>query len=147
LVNKDNGKTNYLKLNAQPLLTGFEDLFKTLMVVDMVLNIQTNVFDDNCRLRLNVNYKTKDYWINNLNELLTYYFINIPNADFKAEVENLVKSLRADFSNIVNPGCFINNICPTCQTLGFNRHSSFYSCSNCGTEYDDHYGRVNTTIA
>jgi len=132
VVNEESRTTRRLGLNVQPLLMSFEDLFKVLLVIDLILGIPNIILSNG--LPLHIIYKTEKYWVNNLSELLTYYYVQIPNKDFMVDINKLSDGLRLDLNAFLSGELFINNICPKCSSLGFKRHSRILSCISCGYE-------------
>ena len=134
-VNKRTKKTKLLKLNVQPTKISFEDIFKVLVVVDLTIKIMQQVFGGGY-VPFHVSRKIGDYDAKNLSEILTYYFDHIPRESFVTFLEKLSKQLRNDFMSFLPPypisDCFINNICPECSKLGFDKLDNTHYCSKCG---------------
>lgn len=134
-VNSRTRKTKLLKFNVQPAKIGFEDLFKLLVVLDLLVGVTQNILG-RVHIPFHVHYKIDDYWVRNLSELLTYYFDQIPNRRFASELEGLSKQLRNDFATFLPPNekwdWFITNTCPKCLKLGFSKRINLSSCNKCG---------------
>lgn len=134
-VNPRTRKTRLLRLNVQPAKIGFEDLFKVLVVLDLLVGITQNVLG-RVHIPFHVHYEIDGYWIRNLSEILTYYFDQIPNKRFLRELEGLSRQLRIDFAIFLPPNerwdWFITNTCPKCSKLGFSKRINLDSCNKCG---------------
>lgn len=128
-------KTNLLKLNVQPAKIGFEDIFKVLVVIDLLIRIMQNVLGGTY-IPFYVSHKIGNRYPGNLSKILTYYYEQIPRKSFLKFLEELATQLRNDFVSFLPPyphsDCFINNICPQCSKLGFNRFDDTHYCSKCG---------------
>lgn len=134
-VNKRTKKTKLLKLNVQPTKISFEDIFKVLLVVDLTIKIMQQVFGGGY-VPFHVSHKIGRYDAKNLSEILTYYFDHIPRKSFVTFLETLSTQLRNDFMSFLPPypisDCFINNTCPECSKLGFDKLDNTHYCSKCG---------------
>lgn len=134
-VNSRTRKTRLLKFNVQPAKIGFEDLFKVLVVIDLLVGVTQNILG-RMHIPFHVHYKIDEYWVRNLSEVLTYYLDQIPNNRFLKELEGLSKQLRDDFATFLPPNekwdWFITNTCPKCSKLGFSKRINLSSCSKCG---------------
>ena len=134
-VNSRTRKTKLLKLNVQPAKIGFEDLFKLLVVLDLLVGVTQNILG-RAYIPFHVHYKINEYWVRNLSEILTYYLDQITNVRFVKELERLSKQLRNDFETFLPPNekwdWFITNTCPKCSKLGFSKRINLSSCSKCG---------------
>lgn len=134
-VNSRTKKTNLLKLNVQPAKIGFEDIFKVLVVIDLLIGIMRKVLDAGY-IPFHVSHKIGDHETKNLSEILTYYLDHIPRKSFVTFLEKLSTQLRNDFTSFLPPypmsDCFINNTCPQCSKLGFDKLDNTHYCSKCG---------------
>lgn len=134
-VNSRTKKTKLLKLNVQPAKVGFEDIFKVLVVVDLIINIMQKAFDAGF-IPFHVSHKIGNHDANNLSEILTYYLDQTPRKSFVRFLENLSAQLRNDFASSLPPyphaNCFITNTCPRCSKLGFDKLDNIHHCSKCG---------------
>jgi len=128
-------KTNLIRLNVQPAKIGFEDLFKVLVVFDLLVGVTQSILSPH-HVPHHIHYNIDDRYIDNLAELLTYYLEIIPNKRFVNELEGLSGRLRLDFGPFLktNRGLdwFVTNICPKCSTLGFSKTRFSDSCRKCG---------------
>ena len=134
-VNKNSKKTNLLKLNVQPAKITFEDIFKVLIIADLLIGVMQNVFGAGY-VPFHVSHKIGDHCPENLSEILTHYYDQIPRKSFVKFLEQLSTQLRNDFAPFLPPyphsGCFISNICPQCSKLGFDKLDHTHYCSKCG---------------
>ena len=134
-VSSRSKKTNLLKLNVQPAKTGFEDIFKVLVVIDLLIRIMQKVFGGGY-VSFHVSHKIGGYDARNLSEILTYYFDHIPRKSFVKFLERLSTQLRNDFTSFLPPyplsNCFISNTCPQCSKLGFDKIDNTHYCGKCG---------------
>ena len=133
-VNSRTKKTNLLKLNVQPAKIGFEDIFKVLVVIDLLIVIMRKVLDAGY-IPFHVSHKIGDHETKNLSEILTYYLDHIPRKSFVTFLEKLSTQLRNDFTSFLPPypmsDCFINNTCSQCSKLGFDKLDNTHYCSKC----------------
>jgi len=134
-VNTNTGKTKLIRFNAQPLKIGFEDLFKVLLVFDLFAGIAEKAFG---RGYVSVTWlqQSNNRWAENLSQLLTYYYDQVPNQKFVESVEGLSKELRKDFASFLLSGgdYFITNTCSKCSALGFHKLEGVWRCNACGVK-------------
>ncbi|MCD6359126.1 MAG: hypothetical protein J7L90_04145 [Dehalococcoidia bacterium] len=129
------GKTNLIGFNVQPLKIGFEDLFKTLLVLDLFAGIAEKALGRGC-VSFALLQKFDNHWTKNLSQLLTHYYDQAPNQKFAEWVESFSKGLREDFGSFLPDGddCFITNTCPKCSALGFHKLEEVWRCNACGVK-------------
>jgi len=134
-VNKKARKTNLLKLNVQPTKITFEDIFKVLVVVDLLIRVMQHGLPTGY-IPFHVSRQIGDYHLNNLSEIITYYYGQIKRKSFLVFLEGLAAQLRNDFAPFLpkypHSHCFIFNICPQCSKLGWDRVDNKHYCSKCG---------------
>jgi hypothetical protein len=140
-VNSRTKKTKLLKLNVQPARIGFEDIFKVLVITDLLIGILQNILGGgyvpfHMSPRIHASHKISIHHLDSLSKILNYYYEQIPRRRFITLVEELSRRLRNDFANYLPPyphsSCFISNICPKCSKLGFDRYDDTHHCRKCG---------------
>lgn len=137
-VNSRTKKTKLLKLNVQPAKIGFEDIFKVLVVTDLLIGILQNILGGGYvpfHVNLGVHARHR-MSISSLSKVLDYYYEQMPRSRFIRFLEELSGQLRNDFADYLPPyphsDCFISNICPQCAKLGFDRFDDTHHCRRCG---------------
>lgn len=134
-VNMRTKKTNLLKLNVQPAKIGFEDIFKVLVVTDLLIRIMQTVLGAGY-VPFHVTCEIGNRPANNMSEILTHYYGQIKRRSFLKFLEELAAQFRNDFSSFLPPyphsNCFITNTCPQCSKLGFDRIGDASYCGKCG---------------
>jgi hypothetical protein len=134
-VNLRTGRTRLMGFDVQPLRIGFEDLFKVLLVFDLFAGIAEKALG---RGYVSVTWlqQSNNCRAENLSQLLTCYYDQVPNQEFIESVENLSKRLRRDFASFLSDGsdCFITSTCPKCFALGFHKQEGVWHCNACGVE-------------
>lgn len=119
-VNLQAEGTKLMKFNVQPLRIGFEDLFEVLLVFDLFAGVAEKAFGRGY-VAFTLLQQIDNHWTENLSQLLTHYYDQVPNQQFVKWVESLSEGLRKDFGSLLPHGgeYFITNTCPKCSTLGF----------------------------
>ena len=134
-VNSRTKQTKLLKLNVQPAKISFEDIFKVLVITDLLIAILQNIFGG-AYIPFHISHKIGMHHLDNLSKILNYYYEQIPRSRFIIFLEELSRRLRSDFANYLPPyphsDCFISNICPKCSKLGFARFDDTQHCRRCG---------------
>ena len=134
-VNSRTRKTKLLKLNVQPAKISFEDIFKVLVITDLLIAILQNMFGG-AYIPLHISHKIGIHHLDSLPKILNYYYEQISRRSFIIFSEELSRRLRNDFANYLPPyphsDCFISNICPKCSKLGFDRFDDTHHCRRCG---------------
>jgi uncharacterized protein (DUF2267 family) len=126
LVNAKTEKTERIGFNIQPLKIGFEDLFKTLLVLDLFAGIAEKALGQAASGQDYVSFallpKCDNHGTEKLSQLLTCYYDRVPNQEFVKALESLSEKLRRNFASFLPSGgdCFITNACPGCRALGFH---------------------------
>lgn len=136
-VNRQRRRTKLLELNVQPLKIEFEDLFTILVVLDSFIGVTQKAFGP-AYVPFHLFERFNDSWAENLSELLTYYYDQIPNTKFVKQIDRLAKELRKDFGSFLpdRSDFFIANTCPKCSSLGFHKLSSISHCNSCGLKIE-----------
>jgi len=120
-----------LGMNVLPAKIGFEELFTVLLVFDLIVGIVDRGFGKNYFV-YHLMHKLNDCWIENLSELLAFYFAEIPSNSFKSRVTGLASEFRTNFDGFIDGSDhFITNVCPSCHALGFHRSPRFSQCYAC----------------
>ena len=136
-VNHGDNKTKLLKLNVQPAKIGFDDLFKVLVLLDLIDGVINNVLWSS-NDHLPGSHEIDGIWTENLSEVLVHYFDKLPTAGFAQNVEEVARLLRKDFATFIpqthTEYWFFTNICPKCSKLGFRKRPTLMSCSKCGAK-------------
>jgi len=134
-VNSRTKKTKLLKLNVQPAKINFEDIFKVLVITDLLIAILQNMFGG-AYIPFRIRHKIGIHHFHSLSKILNYYYEQISRRSFIIFLEELSRRLRNDFANYLPPyphsDCFISNICPNCSKLGFDRFDDTHHCRKCG---------------
>lgn len=134
-VNSRTKKTKLLKLNVQPAKIGFEDIFKVLVITDLLIAILQNILGGGY-VPFHTSHRRDILHLNNLSKILNYYYEQIARRSFVVFLEELSRRLRNDFADYLPPyphsNCFISNICPKCSKLGFDRFDDAHYCRKCG---------------
>jgi len=134
-VNSRTKKTKLLKLNVQPAKISFEDIFKVLVITDLLIAILQNTFGG-AYVPFHINHKVGNHHFNSLSKILNYYYEQISRRSFIVFLEELSRRLRNDFASYLPPyphsDCFVSNICPQCSKLGFDRFDDTHHCRKCG---------------
>lgn len=134
-VNSRTRKTKLLKLNVQPAKISFEDIFKVLVITDLLIAILQNMFGG-AYIPFHISHKIGIHHFGSLSKILNYYYEQISRRSFIIFSEELSRRLRNDFANYLPPyphsDCFISNICPKCSKLGFDRFDDTHHCRRCG---------------
>lgn len=132
-VNSRTKKTKLLKLNVQPAKISFEDIFKVLVITDLLIAILQNMFGG-AYIPFHISHKIGIHHFDSLSKILNYYYEQISRRSFIIFLEELSGRLRNDFANYLPPypHCFISNICPNCSKLGFDRFDDTHHCRKCG---------------
>jgi hypothetical protein len=134
-------KTKLLKLNVQPAKIGFEDIFKVLVIADLLIAILQNILGGSyvpfhISPKIEAIQKISLHHPNSLSRTLNYYYQQISSRRFLILLEALSRRLRDDFANYLpaypHSDCFISNICPSCSKLGFDRFDDTHQCEKCG---------------
>lgn len=136
-------RTNgHLRLNVQPTKVGFEDLFKVLIIFDVLLGLTQNIlgFKHSSYFHANVD----NSFVTSLSQFLALYYDKthtIPNRRFTNEIERLAANLRVDFAqftpSLEEENWFFTNQCPQRSCLGLGLmmtrgNSRRYFCNKCG---------------
>ena len=132
-VNLGIAKTKLLELNVQPTKISFEDIFKVLVITDLLISILQNMFGGDY-IPFHISHKIGIHHFESLSKILNYYYEQISRGSFVIFLEELSRRLRSDFANYLPPypHCFISNICPNCSKLGFDRFDDTHYCRKCG---------------
>lgn len=135
-VNTRSKRTRELRLNVQPAKIGFEDVFKSLMVFDVLVGVSRRVMGPGY-IPFTVHCELGDKYARNLSEILTHYLHRIPNRRAKVQISELAEMMREHFGEFspTRPtwDCFVSNTCPKCSALGFLRNATRGECSKCGS--------------
>jgi len=99
-VNPRRRTTKLLELNVQPLKIEFEDLFTILILLDLFIGVTQKAFGPGYA-PFHLFERFNDSWAENLSELLTYYYDQIPNPKFIKQIDKLAKELRKDYGSFL----------------------------------------------
>lgn len=135
-VDLSKNRTKLLKLHAQPLKIGFEDLFTVLIIFDLFIRLAQSIFGY-FHVPFQIHYKIGKSIEPSLSRLLTHYYRQISNDKYLASLESLLKGLRSRYSPFLThpyDDVFIKNICPQpdCGAFGFRTINRLNNCKACG---------------
>lgn len=137
-------KTNTNRLNIQPIRIGFEDYFKILIILDMLIGIISKYWGKNI-VRYHPLFEIDNYWFPNLAELYAYFYDRIPNDAFKRSLKKIIINIRKSYLPFMESSdSFIDNICWVCNEPGFKKQNRVYSCLKCGNkvEFSSTYTKI-----
>ncbi len=132
LVDSNSLKTKLLGMNVLPARIGFEELFTALLVFDLIVGIIQKIHGKGYFL-YRIHQELDSNWVNNLCELLTYYFDQIPSNSFKTHTKSLASEFGSTFRSFLGDEerYFITNTCPKCGSLGFHKWWHLSHCTSC----------------
>ena len=135
-VNSRTKKTKSANLNVQPIKIGFEDLFKAIVILDILIATIEEYWGKKI-----INYHP--FFLKNqrtyetISEILTYFYDKIPSPKFKDALRIQLATWKKEYGDFLSyDKPFINNICYRCGEFGFKKGNSDISCHKCGTKIE-----------
>jgi len=129
-------KTDLLKLNIQPIRIGFEDYFRILIILDLLIGIIDKYWSKNI-IGYHPLFQIDGYWFPNLSELYSFFYDKIPSNLFKNKFRAFLSNVRNQYLPLLTSSdSFLTNICPSCKEFGFIKLNNVHNCRKCGCKIE-----------
>ena len=125
-------KSKILRLNAQPLKIGFEDLFTVLAIFDLFVNLSKSMLG-NGYVPFNFAHKFNDQWEDNFSKIMAHYYWKIQDKGYINFFNKLFSKLRKEYLQFISnrEDSILENSCPKCETFGFKNIRDINGCPYC----------------